>query len=88
MVNKEEIFAKFVESLNMVTAGDLHEEVTGEKSFENDLGIDSLTMVEIAIVVEQKLGVKIPDDELGDLETVRDAVDYLAERTSTAGAKG
>jgi acyl carrier protein len=34
-------------------------------------------MVEIAVLTEHKLGVKIPDDELGNLQTVNDAVNYI-----------
>lgn len=53
-------------------------EVTPEKSFVDDLDIDSLSMVEIAVQAEDKFGVKIPDDELANLKTVGDAVDYVA----------
>jgi acyl carrier protein len=81
MADNTEILAKFVEIIKEATAGDLHEEVTEEKSFVDDLGIDSLTMVEIAVLAEEKLGVKIPDGELGNLQTVGDAVNYVAERS-------
>jgi acyl carrier protein len=53
-------------------------EVTAEKSFVDDLDIDSLSMVEIAVQAEDKFGVKIPDDELAKLTTVQDAVDYIS----------
>jgi len=52
--------------------------VTIEKSFVDDLDIDSLSMVEIAVQAEDKFGVKIPDDELANLKTVGDAVNYIA----------
>jgi acyl carrier protein len=52
-------------------------EVTPEKSFVDDLDIDSLSMVEIAVQAEDKFGVKIPDDELANLKTVGDAVNYI-----------
>jgi acyl carrier protein len=54
-------------------------EVTPEKSFVDDLDIDSLSMVEIAVQAEDKFGVKIPDDRLAELKTVGDAVDYIAK---------
>jgi len=54
-------------------------EVTPEKSFVDDLDIDSLSMVEIAVQAEDKFGVKIPDDQLAELKTVGDAVDYIAK---------
>ncbi|SHF41005.1 acyl carrier protein [Streptoalloteichus hindustanus] len=54
------------------------EEVTEEKSFVDDLDVDSLSMVEIAVQAEDKFGVKIPDDQLANLKTVGDAVSYIA----------
>jgi acyl carrier protein len=44
----------------------------------DDLDIDSLSMVEIAVQAEDKFGVKIPDDELANLKTVGDAVNYVS----------
>lgn len=77
MADKEEILSglgEIVEEVAGVSAGD----VTSEKSFVDDLDIDSLSMVEIAVQAEDKFGVKIPDDELANLKTVGDAVDYVA----------
>jgi acyl carrier protein len=54
-------------------------EVTPEKSFVDDLDIDSLSMVEIAVQAEDRFGVKIPDDQLAQLKNVSDAVDYIAK---------
>ena len=58
-------------------AGVAQDDVTAEKSFVDDLDIDSLSMVEIAVQAEDKFGVKIPDDEVKNLKTVGDAVDYI-----------
>lgn len=52
-------------------------EVTSEKSFVDDLDIDSLSMVEIAVQTEDRYGVEIPDEDLAKLRTVQDAVDYI-----------
>ena len=52
-------------------------DVTDEKSFIDDLDVDSLSMVEVAMAAEEKFGVKIPDDELPKLKTVGDAVTYI-----------
>lgn len=52
-------------------------EVTLEKSFVDDLDIDSLSMVEIAVQMEDKYGVKIPDEDLASLKTVGDSVAYV-----------
>jgi acyl carrier protein len=76
-VSNEEItqgLAAIVEEVAGVDADD----VTIEKSFVDDLDIDSLSMVEIAVQAEDKFGVKIPDDELANLKTVGDAVNYIA----------
>jgi acyl carrier protein len=51
--------------------------VTLEKSLEEDLEVDSLSMVEIAVQVEDKFGVKIQDDDLTGIKTVGDTVDYV-----------
>jgi acyl carrier protein len=77
-VSNEEILnglAEIVEEIAGVDAG----EVTPEKSFVDDLDIDSLSMVEIAVQAEDKFGVKIPDDQLAELKTVKDAVDYIVQ---------
>jgi acyl carrier protein len=52
-------------------------EVAPEKSFVDDLDIDSLSMVEIAVAAQDKFGVEIPDDELKNLKTVKDVVAYV-----------
>ncbi|KII00291.1 acyl carrier protein [Streptomonospora alba] len=52
-------------------------EVDLEKSFVDDLDIDSLSMVEIAVAAQDKFGVEIPDDQLKDLKTVQDVVNYI-----------
>ena len=69
--------AGIVEEVAGVDADD----VAVEKSFVDDLDIDSLSMVEIAVQAEDKFGVKIPDDELANLKTVGEAVDHI---TTTA----
>ncbi|MEV4314331.1 acyl carrier protein [Actinocrispum sp. NPDC049592] len=62
-------------------AGVAKDDVTVDKSFVDDLDIDSLSMVEIAVQAEDKFGVKIPDDELANLKTVGDAVDYISKNS-------
>ena len=58
-------------------AGVPADEVTPDKSFVDDLDIDSLSMVEVAVAAEEKFGVRIPDEELGKLKTVGDAVAFI-----------
>lgn len=54
------------------------EDVQSDKSFIDDLDIDSLSMVEVVMAAEDKWGVKIPDSEVKNLKTVGDAVAYIA----------
>jgi acyl carrier protein len=48
-------------------------------SFTDDLDIDSLSMVEIATMAEDRFGIAIPDAELSKLKTVADVLDYLTQ---------
>jgi len=52
-------------------------DVTAEKTFIDDLDVDSLSMVEVVVAAEEKFGVKIPDDDVKTLKTVGDAVSYI-----------
>ena len=73
---QEEIIAGLAEIIEEVT-GIEPSEVTPEKSFVDDLDIDSLSMVEIAVAAQDKFGVEIPDDELKNLRTVKDVIGYV-----------
>lgn len=73
----EEILADLAVIVEEV-AGVAKDDVELEKSFVDDLDVDSLSMVEIAVQAEDKFGVKIPDEELANLKTVGDAVNYIA----------
>jgi acyl carrier protein len=79
-MNNDEILSALGEIVEEI-AGVEASEVTAEKSFVDDLDIDSLSMVEIAVQAEDRFGVKIPDDALADLKTVGDAVDYIASHS-------
>ena len=72
----DEVRAGLAEILNEVADVDASD-VTDDKSFTDDLDVDSLSMVEVAMAAEEKFGVKIPDDELPKLKTVGDAVNYI-----------
>jgi acyl carrier protein len=52
-------------------------DVALEKSFTDDLDIDSLSMMTIVTHAEDKFGVRIPDEEVKNLATVGDAVSYI-----------
>ena len=81
MVTNEEIRSTLAEIVEEV-AGVAADDVSLEKSFVDDLDIDSLSLVEIAVQAEDKFGVKVPDDELASIKTVGDAVDYIDSHKS------
>jgi acyl carrier protein len=74
--SEQEIVAGLGEIVNEIV-GLPAEDVTPEKSFTDELDIDSLSMVEIVVAAEERFGVKIPDSEVGKLKTVGDAVNYI-----------
>ena len=53
-----------------------------DKSFVDDLDVDSLSMVEVVMACEDKFGVTIPDSEVKNLNTVGDAVNYILANKS------
>ena len=59
------------------------DEVTNEASFIDDLGADSLDIVELVMAFEEKFGIEIPDEDVEKLRTVGDAVKYVSEKGGT-----
>ncbi|MDO4917553.1 MAG: acyl carrier protein [Rothia sp. (in: high G+C Gram-positive bacteria)] len=76
MANKEEILAGLAEIVNEETGVET-EDVQLEKSFTEDLDIDSISMMTIVVNAEEKFGVTIPDEEVKNLKTVGDAVNFI-----------
>ncbi|MCX4749297.1 acyl carrier protein [Kitasatospora sp. NBC_01287] len=76
MASKEEVLEGLAEIVNEI-AGIPTEDVELDKSFTDDLDVDSLSMVEVVVAAEERFDVKIPDDEVKNLKTVGDAVDYI-----------
>ena len=52
-------------------------EVEAAKSFTDDLGADSLAIVELVLALEENFDIKIPDDEVDRIKTVGDAISYI-----------
>ena len=75
-MSQQEILAELATIVNDI-AGIPVGDVKLEKTFLDDLDVDSLSMVEIATAAEDKFGIRIPDDDLKDLKTVGDAVSYI-----------
>ncbi|GAA4920179.1 acyl carrier protein [Stackebrandtia albiflava] len=73
---REEIVEGLSEILEEVAGVD-PKEATEDKSFTEELDVDSLSMVEVVVAAEERFGVKIPDDDVQSLKTVGDAVSYI-----------
>jgi acyl carrier protein len=58
-------------------------DVQPDKSFVDDLDIDSLAMIEISVLVQNTYDIELPDSDLTDLRTVQDVVNYI-ERAGIA----
>jgi acyl carrier protein len=82
-MSDQEIQTGLAEIIDEV-AGVPADQVTPDKTFVDDLDIDSLSMVEIAVAAQDKFGVEIPDDQLKDLKTVQDVIDYVKRSTASA----
>lgn len=53
------------------------DEVVPEASFVDDLGADSLDLVELIMVLEEEFGKEIPDEDAEKIQTVKDAIEYI-----------
>ena len=53
------------------------DKVVSEASFVDDLGADSLDLVELIMAMEEKFDIEIPDEDAEKITTVQDAVDYV-----------
>ncbi|KAJ3895022.1 acyl carrier protein-like protein [Lentinula edodes] len=53
--------------------------LTSTASFEKDLGLDSLDAVEVVMAVEEEFAIEIPDAEADEIQTVQQAIDYVAK---------
>ncbi|MBK8463094.1 MAG: acyl carrier protein [Nigerium sp.] len=80
MATTEEIRTQLADLVNDV-AGVPVEDVQLDKSFVDDLDVDSLAMVEIIVGCEDAFGVTIPDEESKNLKTVGDAVAYIEQHS-------
>jgi acyl carrier protein len=70
----DEVKEVIVEQLNVTP-----EEVKLESNFVEDLGADSLDVVELVMALEEKFGIEIPDSESEKIQTVQDVVNYIEQ---------
>jgi acyl carrier protein len=59
------------------------DEVTPEASFTDDLGADSLDIVELVMAFEEEFGIEIPDEDAEKIQRVQEAVAYIGQRAET-----
>jgi acyl carrier protein len=64
------------------------EQVTSQASFIEDLGADSLDIVELVMAFEEEFSVEVPDEDAEKLQTVGDVIKYIDERAKKEGEAG
>lgn len=74
----EEIFEK-VKTVIVEQLGIDEENVKMDSSFLDDLGADSLDIVEFIMALEEEFGLEIPDEDVEKIVTVKDVVEYISE---------
>lgn len=77
-MNQEEIFEK-VKKIIVEQLGLAETSVTMEASFIDDLGADSLDIVELIMALEEEFDMEIPDEDAEKIVTVSDVVDYIKD---------
>ena len=60
--------------------GAARDNITDDTSFIQDLGADSLDIVELVMAMEENFEIEIPDEDAEKIQTVRDAINYIQER--------
>jgi acyl carrier protein len=75
MTLEEKVIAIIMEQLDVT-----HEECRLEASFIDDLGADSLDLVELIMEMEENFGIEIADNELEKIRTIQDAIDFLRSK--------
>ena len=75
----DEIFEK-VKQIIVDQLGVDASQVTPEATFIDDLGADSLAVVELVMALEKEFGLQIPDEDAEKIRTVNDAVNYIKEK--------
>ena len=77
-MNTEEVFEK-VKAIIVEQLGVTEGSVTMEASFIDDLGADSLDIVELVMALEEEFDIEIPDTDAEKVVTVEDVVDYIKD---------
>jgi len=78
MTIEEQVIAVIMEQLEVT-----REECTPDASFIEDLGADSLDLVELIMELEENFGIKITDEELEKIRTIQDITDFIKRKTAS-----
>lgn len=74
------IFEKVKERISDILGVD-SDDITMDSSFIDDLGADSLDIVELIMALEEEFDIEIPDEDAERIQTVGDVVEYIKEHT-------
>ncbi len=79
MAQEQEVLSK-VKAMVASQLGKSEDEITLESSFIEDLGADSLDLVELIMSMEDEFGLEISDEDAETIITVQDAINFITER--------
>ena len=74
--------AEKVKSIIVEQLGVEADEVTSEASFTEDLGADSLDIVELVMAFEEEFGIEIPDEDADKIGRVKEAISYIEKHAA------
>jgi acyl carrier protein len=77
-MDRDELYEK-VKTVIVDQLGVEEDDISDDASFVDDLGADSLDIVELVMALEEEFGVSIPDEQAEKIKTVGDAVGFIAE---------
>ena len=77
-MDRDELYEK-VKTVIVDQLGVEEDDISEDASFVDDLGADSLDIVELVMALEEEFGVSIPDEQAEKIKTVGDAVDFITE---------
>ena len=81
-MHQDDIKTAFVEILEQVASVN-RTAVTEDHRLREDLGIDSLSLIDVAVAAEDTFGIRIPDEDLEGFQTVSDALGYIRHASVT-----
>jgi acyl carrier protein len=58
------------------------DEAVNEASFIDDLGADSLDIVELVMAIEEEFGIEVPDEDAERMQNIGDVISYVQDKTS------